>query len=119
MTGRGIGLNRFAKNAAVAIFLAAAASCVRADLVIVQKVEGGAQSGEMTMKIKGDKARTDFSPAASAIIDAATGDVITLRHDRKSFIRITAAAAKELAQRMKKTEAENGGDTPARPQLRP
>ncbi len=35
--------------------------CGRADLILVQKVEGGGQTGEQTIKIKGDKSRTDLA----------------------------------------------------------
>src|SRR2546428_7528634 len=119
MTGFRLRPRRSAITAATAILFVAAACCVRADLVIVQRGEGGSQTGEMTMKIKDDKARADLSPQISTIIDAATGDVTTLMHERKTFIRITAAAAKELGARMKKAEHETDNNTPARPQLQP
>ncbi len=116
MTGLRSGSRRISIRTAAALCVAAAVCGVRADLVVVQKVEGGAQSGEMTMRIQGDKARADLSPAISTLIDAATGDAITLMHERKTFLRVTAAAAKELGARLKKNERENGGSGP-RPQL--
>lgn len=105
--------------AAAALCTLAAARCVQADIVIVQKVEGGSQSGEMTMKIHGDRARADLSPAVSTIIDAASGDVTTLMHERKTFMRISAAAAKALGERMKSASRENGDTAPTRPKLQP
>jgi hypothetical protein len=103
--------------AAAAIFFAAAANCVHADLVVVQKVEGGAQAGDMTMKIKDDRARADISPAVSTIIDITTGDVAILMHAQKTFTRINAAAARELLAKVKKNEHENNGNQPTRPKL--
>ena len=40
---------------------------LKADLVIVQKVEGAGQAGEQTIKIKGDKARTDLTQPVSMV----------------------------------------------------
>jgi hypothetical protein len=95
----------------------AAARFAHGDLVIVQKVDGESQTGEMTVRIKDDKARTDVSPEVSTITDAATGEVITLMHARKEIMRISANAAKELLDRSKKMQQEPGGAD--RPKLQP
>ena len=118
MTERLFSSYRFAVTA-VAICIVTAVNCVHADLVIVQKVEGSSQSGEMTMKIKGEKARADLSPAVSTIIDATSGDVTTLMHEQKTFMRITAAAARELTVQMKQADVESGRPAPVRPELQP
>jgi hypothetical protein len=74
----------------------------RADLIIVQKVEGMGQSGEMTLKIHGDNLRADVSPQISVIRDLKSGDSITLMHAQKTFMRISGAAAEALRQRVAK-----------------
>jgi hypothetical protein len=72
----------------------------RADLVIVQKVEGGGQSGEQTIRIKGDRARTDLAQQVSVISDAASGESVTLMHAPKTFLRMTAARTQALTDKM-------------------
>jgi len=70
----------------------------RADLTIVQKVEGSGPSSEMTIKIKGDKARIDATPQMSMIIDGKTGEMINLMHDQKTVIRMSAQKMKAAAE---------------------
>jgi hypothetical protein len=82
--------------------LLASASLLRADYVVVQKVDGGMQSGEMTIKIKNGKARVDMAPQISTISDSTSGDVITLMHAQKQFMRIPAAQTKALVEQMQK-----------------
>jgi uncharacterized protein DUF4412 len=103
--------------AAVACCIAPAARFAYGDLVILQKVEGASQSGEMTMRIKDDKARADLSSHVSTITNAATGEVVTLMHDRREFMRISGAAAKQLVERAKKMQQEN--EPAERPKLQP
>ncbi len=102
--------------------LAAAALLVstallRADLVVTQKVEGAGQNGDVTMKIKGDKIRADLPRGVSSITDASTGEVITLMHSQKTYLRIPAERAKEMMERMQKLAGGNGGGEP--PKLQP
>jgi hypothetical protein len=86
----------------VAIFalLIAVAQTVRADLVITQKVDGSGQTGEVVLKIKGDKLRADLPRDVSSITDLSTGEVVTLMHAQKSYLRIPAERAKEMLKRM-------------------
>ncbi len=72
------------------------ASAVFADLSVVQKTEGGLNSGELTLRIKGDKARTDISPQITMFTELASGDSITLNHNTKSYIRIPGSEAAKL-----------------------
>lgn len=72
----------------------------RADLTIVQKVEGAAQNGDVTVKIKGDKERIDAPSQPTRIIDGKTGEMTDLMSDRKSFVKITAAQIKKAAESM-------------------
>ena len=75
---------------------------LRADLILVQHVDGSGQSGDQTIKIKGDKARTDLSPQISMITNGATGDIVTLMHAPKTFLKTTAAQTKAMLEQLKK-----------------
>jgi hypothetical protein len=88
-------------------------SAVRADYVIVQKVDGALQSGNMTIKIKDAKVRTDVAAEISTITDGASGDTITLMHGQKSFMKIPAERSKALVAQLQKLRG--GGDAPAAP----
>jgi hypothetical protein len=88
----------------------------RADLTIVQKVEGATQNGEVTVKIKGDKERIDAPSQPTRIIDGKTGEMTDLMNDRKSFVRISAQQMKAAAETINKF---NGGEKPAAPKLIP
>ena len=80
-----------------------AAGSVRADLTIVQRVEGAAQNGEVTVRIKGDKERIDAPSQPARIIDGKTGEMTDLLNDRKSFLKISAAQIKAAAESMSLT----------------
>jgi hypothetical protein len=77
----------------------------RADLTIVQKVEGVGGGGEMTMKIKGDKARIEISPQITTIFDARTGELINLLNEQKMVTRISADKMRSVAQMMGRTNS--------------
>ena len=91
-------------------------TAARADMVIVQKVEGAAaQSGQMTMKFKENKIRADVSPEVSTITDASTGDVTTVMHPQKSYMIIPASSSKAMIEQMQKQVQEQtaaGSPTP-------
>ncbi|MDQ6807893.1 MAG: DUF4412 domain-containing protein [Verrucomicrobiota bacterium] len=77
----------------------------RADLTIVQKIEGagavtadGSAPKEMTIKIKGDKVRIDTSPQMSTIIDSKSGDILNLMNDQKKFLRVSGEQARAVAE---------------------
>jgi hypothetical protein len=86
---------------AAAVALSAAA---RADLVIKQQVEG-AQTGEMTIRIKDGKTRADLATPVSMITDAASGDTIVLQHAKKTFVRMPASETQRLAEQLLKAQA--------------
>lgn len=96
--------------ASLALLLAA--GLARADIVIVQNVSGAGQTGEMTVKVNGNKVRTDISPQVSTITDAATGDTTTLMHAQKTYVVISAAAAKTMFGQASK-EIQQPGATPS------
>jgi len=89
---------------------------VRADLTIVQRVEGAGQNGDVTVKIKGDKERIDAPSQPTRIIDGKTGEMIDLMNDRKNFVRISAEQIKAAAETINKFD---GGEKPAAPKLTP
>ncbi len=96
------------KTLLAALLLASAAG--RADLVIVQHVEGSGQSGDQTIRIKGDKARTDLAQQLSMITDGATGNVVTLMHSQKTFLKVSAEQTKAMMEQMQKLRP--AGDPP-------
>jgi hypothetical protein len=75
------------------------------DLVIVQKVEGAGQSGEQTINIQGEKARTDLAQTVSIITDGATGDSVTLMHAQRSYLKVPATQAKAMIEQVQKMRA--------------
>lgn len=85
----------------------------RADLTIVQKVEGAGPVAEMTIKVKGDKARIDVTPQLSTIIDGKSGEMINLMMDQKAAVRVSAEKMKAAAEMISKyTEKEQSADKP-------
>jgi Domain of unknown function (DUF4412) len=82
----------------------------RADLTIVQKVEGAGPVADMTIKIKGDKARIDASPQVTTMIDGKTGEMTTLMNDQKTAIRMSAEKMKAAAEMVSKFDVKNTPD---------
>lgn len=64
-------------------FLALCATA-RADLTIVQQMNGAEGLHKITFKVKGDKARVEVNPQVTTIIDAKSGDLTTLLNDKKA-----------------------------------
>ncbi len=83
------------------IALFACLGLARADLTIVQKVEGNDGTQRITMKVKGDKARVEVSPQITTIIDGKSGEITNLLHDRKIVMHIPGDKAKAMAEMAK------------------
>ncbi len=83
-------------------------SIARADLTIVQKVEGSEGSHEIKMKVKGDHARVDVNPQMTTIIDAKSGEVVNLLYESKFFVRMSAESAKAIADAAKALVKQEG-----------
>jgi hypothetical protein len=66
----------------------------RADLTVVQKIEG-VETSEITWKVKGHKVRIETPGGAPTIIDKKTGDILVLSPN-KVFKRIPGNKPKEL-----------------------
>jgi len=90
--------------------------CARADLTIVQRVEGAGQNGDTTVKIKGDKERIDAPNEPTRILDGKSGEMTNLLNDKKSFVRVSAEQIKAATQAVNKFDAEK---KPASPKLTP
>src|SRR5881275_1475147 len=87
----------------------------RGDLTIVQRVEGVAQNGNVTVKIKGDKERVDAPSQPTRIIDGKTGEMTDLMNDRKSFVTISAAQIKAAAASMNLNADKNSAGSKLTP----
>ncbi len=73
----------------------------RADLTIVQKVAGSEGAHQITMKVKGDKARVEIGPQITTILDAKSGDILNLMKEKKMVMRIPGEKAKAMAEMAK------------------
>src|SRR5438876_4432196 len=84
---------------------------VRADLTIVysttvqpashaqkpQATPTAVATTNMTIRVKGDKARIDASPQVTAIFDGRTGELINLLNDQKTIVRISPEKMRAIA----------------------
>ncbi len=96
--------------AAMAIF-----PTTRADLTIVQQVEGPGPTAEMKMKVKGEKARIEAAPGLTMIYDGKTGETLNIVEAQKAVMRTTAAQAKAAGAAM----AAAVGKQPDAPRQKP
>ncbi len=105
---------------------------VRADLTIVysttvqpashnQKVEptptAVAAGSNMTIKVKGDKARIDVSPQVTAIFDGQTGELINLLNDQKTIVRVAPDKMRAIADMLNKFNSNKAASD--KPRLTP
>ena len=89
----------------------------RADLTIMQKVEGTGANSEMVMKLKGDKMRIDMGPQLTTIIDVKTGEMVNLMNDQKTIMRMSAdkvKAAMEMARQFSEKDEKKKSDEKAK-----
>src|SRR5437762_3468907 len=56
-----------------------------------------AAATNMTIKVKGDKARIDASPQITAIFDGRTGELINLLNDQETIVRISPDKMRAIA----------------------
>jgi hypothetical protein len=71
----------------------------------------------MTIKVKGDKARIDASPQITAIFDGKTGELINLLNDQKTVVRISPDKMRAIADMLNKFSNNNAGSQ--KPRLMP
>lgn len=96
--------------ATVWVSIFAFAAIARADLVLVQQVEGGGRSGTQTIRLKGDKARSDLAQPVSMVTDGATGEMITLMHQGKTYLRVSPGQTRAMMEQLQK---QRGNSDPA------
>src|SRR5437667_3162426 len=104
---------------------------VRADLTIVyastvrpasqtlkdQAAEAAGAGTNITIKIKGDRARIDASPQVTTIFDGKTGEVITLLNDQKTIVRISSDKMKAVTDMLDKFSSKKAATE--KPKLTP
>ena len=104
---------------------------VRADLTIVyastvrpasqtskdQAAETAGAGTNLTIKIKGDRARIDAAPQVTTIFDGKTGEVITLLSDQKTIVRISSDKMKAVTDMLDKFSSKKA--PPEKPKLTP
>jgi Domain of unknown function (DUF4412) len=82
-----------------------------------EAAEPARAGANMTIKIKGDRARIDASPQLTTIFDGKTGEVINLLNDQKTVVRISPDKLKAVTEMLdkfsdKKATAEKAKLTP-------
>ncbi len=98
------------------LFLAAL-GLVRADLTILQEISSSqSPKGGMvsTTKWKGEKIRMDTGGQVSMIMDGKTGEAVTLMHQQKVAVPVSAAVRKMAGQLAEKS----GGESSAKSDLK-
>src|SRR5213594_1470986 len=105
---------------------------IRADLTIVysttvqlasqgQKAQATpnavAAATNMTIKIKGDRARIDASSQITVIFDGRTGELINLLNDQKTVVRISPDKMRAIADMLNKFNSKQAGSE--KPRLTP
>jgi len=82
---------------------------LHADVVVVQKIEGmPMMNGNMTLKIKGNKMRSDVGTMMSTIMDFDTGDTLMLVHGQKMVMKMSGD---QMKSNMDKVQASNSDKT--------
>ncbi len=88
-------------------------STLQADLTIVQDVQAQGQNLTMTSKFKADKIRIDLGEQATSIVDAKSGDVVTLMHGQKMAMKMSGNQLASLT----KTFSNNQNTSDTEPEL--
>jgi hypothetical protein len=76
---------------------------LHADLTIVQHVDGMGQNMDTTMMFKAGRTRVDASPQTSMIMDLKSGEMISLMHAQKSYMKIPSQMAQMAMDAMKQS----------------
>lgn len=76
-----------------------------------------AAATNMTIKVKGDKARIDVSPQITAIFDGRTGELINLLNDQKTIVRISPDKMRAIADMLNQFSSNKANSD--KPRLRP
>jgi hypothetical protein len=73
-----------------------------------------AAAENMTIKVKGDKARIDAPPHMTAIFDGTTGELINLLNDQKTVVRISSDKMRAIADMLNKFSNDKAGSQEAK-----
>src|SRR5438876_8802092 len=76
-----------------------------------------AAATNMTIKVKGDKARIDASPQVTAIFDGRTGELINLLNDQETIVRISPDKMRAIADMLNKYSSNKANSD--KPRLTP
>src|SRR5881409_1124660 len=76
-----------------------------------------AAATNMTIKVKGDKARIDASPQVTAIFDGRTGELINLLNDQQTIVRISPDKMRAIADMLNQFSSNKAGSD--KPRLTP
>jgi hypothetical protein len=82
-----------------------------------EAVEPARAGANMTIKIRGDRARIDASPQLTTIFDGKTGEVINLLNDQKTVVRISPGKLKAVTDMLDKFSDKK--TAPEKPKLTP
>jgi hypothetical protein len=77
-----------------------------------EAIEPARASANMTIKIKGDRARIDASPQLSTIFDGKTGEVINLLNEQKTVVRISSDKLKAVTDMLDKFSDKKAAPKP-------
>lgn len=100
------------------IFTALMLAAARGDLSLVQKIEGSGAVSQITIRLKGDKARIEVTPKITTIVDRKNGEMITLMNAEKRFLRISTDRSKAIADLASKYAGDSAAPT-EKAKLRP
>ena len=76
-----------------------------------------AAATNMSIKVKGDKARIDAPPQVTAIFDGRTGELINLLNDQKTVVRISPDKMRAIADMLNKSSSNKANSD--KPRLTP
>ena len=76
-----------------------------------------AAATNMSIKVKGDKARIDAPPQVTAIFDGTTGELINLLNDQKTVVRISPDKMRAIADMLNKYSSNKANSD--KPRLTP
>jgi hypothetical protein len=68
-----------------------------------------ATATNMTIKVKGDKARIDASPHVTAIFDGTTGQLVNLLNDQKTVVRVSPDKMRAIGDMLNKYSGNKAG----------
>jgi hypothetical protein len=72
-------------------------------------------ANNMTIKVKGDKARIDVSPQLTTLLDGGTGQLLNVLNDQKTIVRIPSDKMKAIANMLNTAGGDKAGA--AKPRL--